>query len=127
MTIRRYRESDREALVKLESAQDFKYPALDSPLLESCWVAADDHDRPLMAISAYRTVELYLYVSQETSPVAALNAGQELFRNISDDLRYANFNEAEGFISPRIEHSFGRHIQKHFNALRNWASFKFRF
>ena len=127
MTIRRYRESDRAALEKLSAGQDFDYPAPDSPLLETFWVACDDNDQPLMSIEAHRMVELYFRLSPDIPHVAALNAGAELLRNVKVDLCENGYHDAEGFLSPRIEHSFGRHLIKHFGAIRNWASVKFRF
>jgi hypothetical protein len=127
MTIRRYRESDRAALKKLSAHQDFPYPDPDSPLCDSIWVACDDEDRPVMEISAHRTAELYLRLSPDVSPMAALHAGGELLRNIRDDLCFNGLNEAQAFVSPRIERSFGRHLQKHFGAIRDWAAFKLKF
>lgn len=126
MTLRRYRESDRAALEHLAAHQDFPYPDSESTLVESFWVAVDETDTPCFALAAYRSVQLYLYASRDTPPIATLQTSRELLRNVSDDLRYSGFTEAEGFVSPHISRRFGRHIQKHFKAIRNWASWSFK-
>lgn len=125
MTIRRYRESDRNALDALGVRQDFGYPDPESPLIESLWVAADEEDQPFMAIGAFREPHLYMWTAT-LPPRAALQTGSELFRAVAEDLRFAGYETATGFLSPRIERAFWRHLVKHFRAVRNWTSFALR-
>ena len=120
------RELHATDIPRLQAMQgDFPYPTLDNPL-EEILIVADAGDKPIMACAAKRLIELYLWVGDAT-PATKLAALRLVQRAMAAELRKLGYSEAECFLPPEIEASFGRRITKTLGAVKNWASYCIRF
>ncbi len=123
MTVRKLRKSDHPHLQAMQGS--FPYPSLDDSL-EAILVIADSDDKPIMACAAKRLVELYLWVDDAT-PATKLAALRLMQHAMASELRELGYGEAECFLPPEIEASFGRRIVRTLGAVKNWASYCIKF
>jgi len=121
MMVREFRESDRELLTKLAAESGFPYPREGKA--QSYRVVVDDHDQPVVAALAEPIIQLFLISDKRFPPVQRLHAIRLLHRDMAQELRILGFNEANVFLPPSIECSFGNRLMKTFGWQRNWNSF----
>ena len=123
MTVRQMCTLDKTLLDKWAAESPFPYPG--SPRnIETCLVVCSENGTPMMACSAQRIVELYLYRSPVSIPeVQIFQAIRLLDEHMQHELRSRGYNEANVFLPPGIEKSFGRTLVKRFGWFRNWVSF----
>jgi hypothetical protein len=127
MTVRPFRESDRVPLKALAEFAGFPYPDFDSPLIETFLVLTDEEDFPLTALCASRHIQLYFYPASGLPTMAHMHALRLLSEGMKAELRTKGYNECDAYLSPEIERSFGRRLVRSFGAVKNWASYYFRF
>ena len=81
-----------------------------------------------MGCKARSVPEIYLYNGMDGQPPAAkLHAIRLLHDHMASILRDLGYNEANVFLPPRLERSFGRRLMRSFSWVRNWESFAKRF
>lgn len=122
MTTRRFKPSDLPHILAMQG--DFPYP--DPADTEAMLVVADSYDNPVMACGARKLVELYLW-SADATPATKLAALKLIQNAMTEELRKLGYSEAECFLPPAIEAKFGRRLMRSLGAVKNWASYCFRF
>jgi hypothetical protein len=127
MTVRPFRESDRDALSEIAASAGFPYPDFDSPLIETLLVLTDENDAPITALCASRHIQLYFYPAIGLPTMAHMHVIRLLSEAMKENLRTKGYNECDAYLSPEIERSFGRRLVRSFGAVKNWASYYFRF
>lgn len=105
------------------SGLDYTFPDLRGPLMESVLVAVDDNDVPLAAVAAERIVQLYLLVDETLSPAGKLAIIRKMHQNMEQVLCSKGYCEANCFVPPKLEKSFGRRLMHTFGWVKNWPSF----
>jgi hypothetical protein len=105
------------------SGLPYTLPDLRGPLMESVLVVTDDNDVPVAACASERIIQLYLLIDETLHPAAKLRYIRELHQNMADVLRCKGYSEANCFVPPEMEKSFGRRLMRTFNWVRNWPSF----
>jgi len=129
MRVRWLEASDLPELEKMHERAGFDYPFPDltSEKFEAIAVVADDRNRPLMAAAAERILQIYLFASDEPKhPAAKLRAIRLLHRALTENLTKKGYWEANAFLPPELERSFGRRLTKTFGWFKNWPSYCFR-
>lgn len=133
MRVRELRASDLPALRAMHERAGFAYEFPELAMLEAAAVVVDENDQPLMAAAAERIVQLYLFVEPRTTtscalhPAARLHAIRLLHRALAEALRARGYREANAFLPPGIERSFGRRLMRTFGWIRNWTSYAIHF
>lgn len=94
--------------------------------MESALVVEDDSGNPIVAAAAERIVQLYLFRG-EAGPPETLGAIRMLHSALAEELRQKGYREANAFLPPQVEKSFGRRLMRTFGWARNWASFCIHF
>lgn len=107
-----------------ESGFDYDFPDLLSKEFV-CWVLADDHDQPVQAFAARKTVELYMLADLEWgTPRARLMALQVAHEHIRQELLKLGYGMAEVWLPPQVARSFGKRLVTLFGWRKNkWDSF----
>ena len=80
----------------------------------------------IAACAAERIVQLYLFRG-EAGPAETLGAIRMLHGALAEELRQKGYREANCFLPPQVEKSFGRRLTRMFGWVRNWASFCIHF
>ena len=101
-------------------------PDLTGPLMESAIVVEDDAGNLVAACAAERIVQLYLFKG-DAAPAETLAAIRMLHGEMAEELRQKGYGEANAFLPPQVEKSFGRRLIRTFGWVRNWASFCIHF
>jgi len=101
----------------------YQFPDLHSPLFEAAKVVVDEDDQPLMAAAAERIIQLYLFCGKMEHPGAALHGIRMLHEALRPELKERGYAEANAFLPPQIEKSFGRRLMRSFGWVKNWASY----
>lgn len=127
MTIRPYQPSDAPALKCIAEASGFPYVEVDSPMVESCMVAVDEHGQVVAAVAAERICQLYLWKDPELPPAATLGIIRDMHQKMATELRKLNYTEANCAVSVQIEKSFGRRLQRTFGWTKQWPVWAVRF
>jgi len=129
MTVRTLRHSDIPMLEEMYRASGFEYefPNLAGPEFEAVHVVADEDGNPLCAVAAKRTIELYLLCVKFEHPATGIAAIRQLHATMTRALKAKGYSDANAFLPPRIEKSFGRRLMRTFGWARNWASYCFHF
>lgn len=125
MTIRPYRKEDSLALFAMfkRSKLEYSFPDLSGPLMESVLVITDEQDRPIAGVAAERICQLYLWMDESQHPAAKLRWIRELHEAMAKALKCKGYSEANCFVPPKLEKSFGRRLMKNFGWVSNWPSF----
>lgn len=123
------RASDIPILRAMFEASGFEYsfPDLESSQFETVQVVTDGEDRPLMAVAAKRTIELYLLRGDFEHPGATLHAINQLHVSVANALRLKGYDEANAFLPPQVERSFGKRLMRSFGWLKAWQCYFVRF
>lgn len=129
MTVRPMRQTDIPVLKLIFAAQGFEYffPDLTGPLIEAVHVVVDENDKPLCAVAAQRTIELYLFAGAIGPPHVRLHAIRLLHESLIPALKAKGYREVNAAIPPDIANSFGKRLCKTFDWVQNWVSFRKRF
>lgn len=125
MNVRPLQPSDIPTLRQMYelSGLDYTFPDLRGPLMESVLVVVDDNDVPMAAVAAERIIQLYLLVDESLGPAAKLAIIRKLHQNMQEMLCSKGYCEANCFVPPKLEKSFGRRLMKTFGWVKNWPSF----
>ena|SRR5690242_21295697 len=123
--IRALKPSDIPTLRNWYETSGFSYdfPDVRGDRMESVLVFTDDNDAPLAAVAAERIVQLYLWMDENLHPAAKLRIIRELHDGMVPVLRSKAYHEANCFLPPELEKSFGRRLMNTFKWVRNWPSF----
>lgn len=129
MNVRPLQPSDIPTLRQMYelSGLDYTFPDLRGPLMESVLVVVDDNDVPIAGVAAERIIQLYLLVDESLSPAAKLAIIRKLHQNMQEMLCSRGYCEANCFIPPKLEKSFGRRLERTFSWVRNWPSWAIHF
>ncbi len=101
----------------------YTLPDLQGPLMESVLVVTDDNDAPVAACAAERIIQLYLLFDETLHPAAKMRYIKDLHTHLEVVLKSRGYQEANCFVPPKLEKSFGRRLMRSFNWVRNWPSF----
>jgi hypothetical protein len=127
MEIREIRSDDEPRLREIFAAQhfDYEFPKLDSPEFLATVVICDDQSRPVMAVAARRTVELFLLADPKWgTPRWRLEALQITHNAMRSKLKQIGVQDAHIWVPPDICKSFGRRLMRMFGWKRQlWPSF----
>ncbi len=123
MTIRPVEISDIPSLRNMHalSGLDYKFPDLTSEFMEAVLVIESD-GVPVAACAAERIPQLYLWM-EDDHPAARMHYIKVLHDAMAKVLSSKGYHEANCFIPPQLERSFGRRLMRTFNWVRNWPSF----
>lgn len=121
--IRELRPSDIPLLRSWHETSGFEYTFPNFDRMEGALVLTDENDIPLAAVAAERIVQLYLWMDENLHPAAKLRIIRELHQNMTTVLCSKGYHEANAFLPPGLEKSFGRRLMKTFQWVRNWPSF----
>lgn len=129
MKVRPLRASDIPVLKAMyeRAGFDYEWPDLTSREFEAIEVVVNERDEPLMAAAAKRTVELYLFAGEMEHPAAKLHAIRLLHVALADALKAKGYSEANAFLPPQIEKSFGRRLMRTFGWLKSWSGYFVKF
>lgn len=129
MTVRLLKSQDIPILRAMFEASGFEYefPDLESPQFETVQVVTDGNNEPLMCVAAKRTIELYLLRGDFEHPGSALHAVHLLHVSVANRLRLKGYDEANAFLPPQVERSFGKRLMRTFGWLKAWQCYFVRF
>jgi len=94
--------------------------------MESVLVVEDEDGKIIGAAAAERIVQLYFFKGSG-SPGETLGAIRLLHAALAFELRTKGYREANAFLPPQVEKSFGRRLMRTFGWIRNWTSFCIHF
>ena len=126
MLIRRYRPEDEPALRKMHQQQGFAYefPEINDPIFLTKLVLEDGQGRPVMAVLARLTCELYLLAEPDVgAPRERLAAFLALHGMAEHDLGRRGLEDGTCWVPPKIEKSFGRRLARLGWVRDPWASY----
>ena len=109
-------------LNELAAASGYPYPNVFSPFVETAMVVCDDEGNLIAAAAFERIVQGYLWIDKGLGPVRSLAAIRSLHEPMTQELIRRGYKEANIFIPPKLEKSFGRHMERFFGWVRNWPS-----
>lgn len=115
MRVRDLRDSDLPRLEALHRQQgyDYVFPDLSQPQFRAKQVLVDDRDRPIMAVMARQTVEIYLLCDPEYGTPGLRWMGiKALHLSISRILKALGFSDVHAWIPPQIEKQFTRRLKR---------------
>jgi hypothetical protein len=115
MKIRHYRPDDEPALRELHHKQGFAYelPDINDPIFLTKMVLEDDRGRPVMAVLARLSCELYLLGDPKAgTPRTRLASFHALHNCIERELAARGLEDGTCWLPPQIEKSFGRRLRK---------------
>ena len=129
MRIRLYRPEDEPALREMHSRQGFAYdwPDITDPIFLTKLVLEDGHGRPVMAVLARLTCELYLLADpQGGTPRERYAAFLALHGMTEHELGRRGLQDGTCWVPPQIEKAFGRRLARLGWIRDPWASFSRR-
>lgn len=94
--------------------------------MESALVVEDESGNLIGAVAAERIVQLYFFRG-EAGPAETLGAIRMLHSAMAEELITKGYGEANAFLPPQVEKSFGRRLMRMFGWLKNWTSYCVRF
>lgn len=115
MTVRPYTAADLDALKAMHAAQGFDYafPDLDDSIFLSKLVVEDDQGRPVMASLLRLTAEAYLLLDPRAGrPRERWWRFLALHEAARRDAFALGLDDAQAFVPPKVERSFGRRLAK---------------
>lgn len=122
MYVRELLASDVARLNELAAASGYPYPDPFSPSIEAVLVVCDEDDKLISAAAFERIVQGYLWMDRTRGPAARLAAIRALHGPMARELVKRGYREANVFIPPKLERSFGKRLELCFGWVRNWAS-----
>lgn len=126
MHTRKYEKTDRAALEEMFRKQGFAYemPNFNSNNFIARRVL-EDGGRPVQALVARLTTELYLLADSEwEAPGFRLEGMKILGRSMQTELREKGITDAHLWCPPAIEKRFGRRLMRNFGFTRpEWTDF----
>lgn len=106
---------------------EYEFPNLNSHLFEEIQVLVNDDGAPIMAAAAERIIQLYLFCGESFKhPAARLYGIQLLHDALAKSLKRKGYREANAFLPPEIEKTFGKRLRKTFGWTKNWLSYAVR-
>jgi hypothetical protein len=117
MKIRRYDNAiDAYAIKAMHSEQGFEYPLPSEEEIASFLVVADGENRPIMAVAARRTVEMYFLVGSipGMTPGEKVEAFKAIHETMRLDLQSQGFTDVNCFIPPSLCRGFVRRLKRMF-------------
>ena len=121
MTIRPFRESDRQRLNALAEASGFECNP-QFPNIESFLVAEDENGSVVVALCAERIPQLYLWVDRSLHPATIHGMIRKFHAAMIPELVAKGYKGAEAFLPPSIAPKFGRRLERSFGWVKNWPS-----
>ncbi len=123
MIVRAMVPSDIPSIRQMHELSGIGYPLPDlrSPFMEAVLVIESD-GVPVAACSARRIPELSLWM-EDTYPATRIHYVKALHEAMEKVLSSKGYHEANCFIPPQLERSFGRRLMRNFSWVRNWPSF----
>jgi hypothetical protein len=118
--VRKLRESDIPLLKEIHAQSGFSYsfPDLLSDEFVDVEVRTDEHDRPVMAVAARKTVEVYLWVDNRwRTPRWRMAALVEIHEAARARLAELGFRDLHSWLPPQVAKAFGRRLSRVFG----WA------
>lgn len=115
MRIRRYRSEDEPSLRKMHAQQGFAYelPDINDPIFLTKLVLEDDEGRPVMAVLARLSCELYLLAEPGAgTPRERLAAFLALHGSAERELGRRGLEDGTCWVPPQIEKAFGRRLAR---------------
>jgi len=115
MRIRQYRPEDEPALREMHARQGFAYewPDINDPIFLTKLVLEDDQGRPVMAVLARLTCELYLLADpQGGTPRERYVAFLALHGMAEHELGKRGLEDGTCWVPPKIEKAFGRRLAR---------------
>jgi hypothetical protein len=115
MRVRAYKPEDEPALREMHARQGFAYdwPDINDPIFLTKLVLEDDAERPVMAVLARLTCELYLLADGRAgAPRERLAAFLALHKFAEDELARRGLQDGTCWIPPQIEKPFGRRLAR---------------
>lgn len=128
MRVRRLTAEDARAVSALHAGSGFafQFPELHDPLIEAGCLILDAEDRPLAASVAKRAPEVLLAMRKDGHPALKLRALAMVHEFMREELAARGYKEANCFLPPEIEQSYGRHLQRIFGWQRSWQGYTMR-
>jgi hypothetical protein len=126
MIVRPYRPSDRRALKAIHERAEYGFPFPKS--LRNYMVVCDDSGEPLMAAGYKITPEVLILCAPggNSHPLVKLKAMALLHESLRGKLVKKGFHEANAFLAPKAEKSYGRHLRRHFGWQESWTAYTIR-
>lgn len=123
MAVRQLKQSDWPMLLELFAKQGFTYELPKNFAVKH--VVTNGNDVPVMAILARPTVELYMLLDAEwESPAMRMEALKHIHESVRRELETRGFEDANIWIPPVKEKSFGRRLMKSFGWKKNlWSCY----
>lgn len=125
--IRELRPDDIPALRALHEQQGFDYPFpdLSQPQFVQILVAVDDEDRPVQALMARETLELYMLGdSGWRTPKWRFATLQKLGYAMHLKLLGMGYRDVHAWLPPQVERAFGKRLVKSFGWVKSrWSCF----
>lgn len=116
MNIRKATRSDLPRLKELHQSCGFDYPFPNLDEFFPIPVIVDENNQVVMAVASMPTVELFFFMDPKwETPGMRLEAFKYIHEFVRNDLKSRGIVEANAFLPPRLENSFGRKLMKRFN------------
>lgn len=115
LRVRNLRDTDLPRLEALHRQQgyDYIFPDLSQPEFVAKQTIVDELDRPVVAVVARKTVELYLLCDSEYGTPGLRWMGiKAMHEEVSKELRGQGFTDAHAWIPPQIETQFTRRLKR---------------
>jgi hypothetical protein len=109
-----------------ESGFDFKFPSLDSPLIEAGCLILDAAGIPLAASVAKRAPEIVLAMRKDAHATVKLQALVQIHNFMRIEMATRGYHEANCFLPPSIEKNYGRHLRRIFGWEKSWQGYTLR-
>jgi hypothetical protein len=125
MKMRNLVESDIPVLREMhrKGGLAYDFPDLRGSKTEAVVVVADENNEPVAAAVAERLIQVSLLLKEDEHPAAKLHWVKLLHEGLASELSSKGYHEANCFIPPQLEKSFGRRLMRTFQWVRNWPSF----
>lgn len=124
MRARELRPMDQRHIETLHSASGyaFRFPALDSPLIEA-GVGIEGDAGLIAAAVAVRQPEVMLALSKGGHPLMKLRALAMVHDEMRARLAARGYESAFCFLPPELVRTYGRHLEKIFNWRPTWQGY----
>jgi hypothetical protein len=125
MILRPLCPADQKTVARLHAGSgfDFQFPLLESPLVESGCLVLDASGIPLAASVAKRSPEIVLAMRKDAHATVKLQALVQIHNFMRIEMLERGYTEANCFLPPSIEKSYGRHLCRIFGWQRSWQGY----
>lgn len=128
MTTRPLEERDLPILKEIYNGLDYAFddgfPDFLSSQFESAEVVVDASDTLIMVVGAKKAVEMVMICSPKPHVTVRLQGIALLHKKMQEILSRLGYKEASASIPPEIVNTHGRTMQKRFNWLRAWPTYR---